>query len=120
MQAQDDIEDLKVQLEEGKIKRQHKEECEAIRRLIGAEPPRSETQKALNELEKELVALETENTAAARTLDIRKKQFSLLLHVVGVSCDFRAGFPSGLFVSAYSIMFVERYCNSRTLIILKT
>jgi THO complex subunit 7 len=81
-QAQDDIEDLKVQLEEGKIERQHKEDCEAIRRLIGAQPPRSETQKALNELEKELVALEAEKTAAARTLDIRKKQFSLLLHVV--------------------------------------
>ncbi|KAL3698482.1 hypothetical protein R1sor_012558 [Riccia sorocarpa] len=81
-QAQADIEDLKVQLEEGKIERQHKEECEAIRRLIGAQPPRSETQKALNDLEKELVILEAENTAAARTLDIRKKQFSLLLHVV--------------------------------------
>ncbi|KAG6546585.1 hypothetical protein Mapa_011774 [Marchantia paleacea] len=81
-QAQDDIEDLKLQLEEGKIERQHKEECEAIRRLIGAQPPRSETQKALNELEKELVILEAENTAAARTLEIRKKQFALLLHVV--------------------------------------
>ncbi|KAL2613043.1 hypothetical protein R1flu_024735 [Riccia fluitans] len=81
-QAQADIEDLKVQLEEGKIERQHKEECEAIRRLIGAQPPRSETQKALNELEKELLILEAENTAAARTLDIRRKQFSLLLHVV--------------------------------------
>lgn len=82
MQAQTDIENLKVQLEESKIERQHKEECEAIRRLIGAQPARSETQKVLDELTKELSALEAENMAASRTLELRKKQFSLLLHVV--------------------------------------
>ncbi|KAH9308952.1 hypothetical protein KI387_036863, partial [Taxus chinensis] len=82
LQAQSDIEDLKQQLEESKIERQHKEECEAIRRLIAAQPPRYETQKTLSELEKEIAVLEAENTAASRTLDLRKKQFSLLLHVV--------------------------------------
>ncbi|EOA21696.1 hypothetical protein CARUB_v10002122mg [Capsella rubella] len=39
VQAQADIEDLKKQLEESKIERQHKEECEAIRKLISAQPP---------------------------------------------------------------------------------
>jgi THO complex subunit 7 len=73
---------LKVQLEEAKIERQHKEECEAIRRLIAAQPPRAETQRQLNELEKELVGMEAENFAASRTLELRKKQFGLLLHVV--------------------------------------
>lgn len=82
VQAQADIEELKVQLEESKIERQHKEECEAIRRLIGAQPPRSETQKVLDELAKELSALEADNMAASRTLELRKKQFALLLHVV--------------------------------------
>lgn len=82
LQAQSDIEDLKKQLEESKIERQHKEECEAIRRLIAVQPPRSETQKIISELEKEIAALEASNTAASRTLDLRKKQFSLLLHVV--------------------------------------
>ena len=81
-QAQRDIEELKVQLEEAKIERQHKEECEAIRKLIAAQSPRLATQKQLNELEKELVHLEAENFAAHRTIELRKKQFSLLLHVV--------------------------------------
>ncbi|KAL6964957.1 THO complex subunit 7A [Sarracenia purpurea var. burkii] len=82
LQAQADIEDLKKQLEESKIERQHKEECEAIRKLVAMQPPRSETQKIITELEKEIAILEKENTAASRTLELRKKQFALLLHVV--------------------------------------
>ncbi|XP_077251475.1 THO complex subunit 7A-like [Tasmannia lanceolata] len=82
LHAQNDIEDLKKQLEESKIERQHKEECEAIRRLIALQPPRSETQKIISDLEKEIGGLEAENTAGSRTLELRKKQFSLLLHVV--------------------------------------
>ncbi|WCJ27780.1 Tho complex subunit 7/Mft1p [Euphorbia peplus] len=81
-QAQSDIEDLKKQLEESKIERKHKEECEAIRKLIAMQPPRSETQKIIQNLEKEISGLEAENTAASRLLELRKKQFALLLHVV--------------------------------------
>lgn len=84
VQAQADIEDLKKQLEESKIERQHKEECEAIRKLIATQPPRSETQKIISQLEKEIAALDAENTAGSRLLELRKKQFALLLHVV---CD---------------------------------
>lgn len=80
--VQTDIEELKKQLEESKIERQHKEECEAIRKLISAQPPRSETQKSIREIEKEIAALEAENTAGSRLLELRKKQFALLLHVV--------------------------------------
>lgn len=82
LQAQIDIEDLKKQLEESKIERQHKEECEAIRKLIAMQPPRAQTQKVINDLEKEIALLESENTASSRTLELRKKQFTLLLHVV--------------------------------------
>ncbi|KAL6564932.1 THO complex subunit 7A [Orobanche minor] len=82
LQAQGDIEVLKKQLEESKIERQHKEECEAIRMLVAIQPPRSETQKIITELEKEIAMLEAENTSGSRTLDLRKKQFALLLHVV--------------------------------------
>ncbi|KAL3518796.1 hypothetical protein ACH5RR_021385 [Cinchona calisaya] len=82
LQAQDDIEDLKKQLEASKIERLHKEECEAIRKLIALQPPRSETQKIISELEREIEMLEAENTAGSRTLELRKKQFALLLHVV--------------------------------------
>ncbi|ONK64647.1 uncharacterized protein A4U43_C07F28360 [Asparagus officinalis] len=82
LQAQADIEELKKQLEESKIERKHKEECEAIRRLIALQPARSETQKVISDLEKEISSLEAENIAGMRTLDLRRKQFSLLLHVV--------------------------------------
>ncbi|KAI5673490.1 hypothetical protein M9H77_13854 [Catharanthus roseus] len=82
LQTQADIEDLKKQLEESKIERQHKEECEAIRKLIAMQPPRSETQKLISELEREIAMLEAENTGSSRTLELRKKQFALLLHVV--------------------------------------
>lgn len=82
LQAQDDIEDLKKQLEDSKIERHHKEECETIRKLIATQPPRSETQKVITELEKEIALLEAENIAGSRTLELRKKQFALLLHVV--------------------------------------
>ena len=82
LQAQVDIEDHKKQLEESKVERRHKEECEAIRKLIALQPPRSETQKVITELEKEIAALDAENTAGSRLLELRKKQFSLLLHVV--------------------------------------
>ncbi|KAL2535965.1 THO complex subunit 7A [Forsythia ovata] len=82
IRAHTDIEDLKKQLEESKAERQHKEECEAIRKLIAMQPPRSETQKIITDLEKEIALLEAENTAGSRTLELRKKQFALLLHVV--------------------------------------
>ncbi|KAF3658677.1 THO complex subunit 7B [Capsicum chinense] len=82
LQAQAEIEDLKRQLEESKKERQHKEECESIRKLVAMQPPRSETQKVITELEKEIAMLGTENTASSRTLELRKKQFALLLHVV--------------------------------------
>ncbi|XVF30508.1 hypothetical protein REPUB_Repub16aG0064000 [Reevesia pubescens] len=82
LQAQTDIEDLKKQLEKSKIERQHKEECESNRKLISTQPPRSETQKSITELEKGIAALEAVNTAGSRLLELRKKQFALLLHVV--------------------------------------
>ncbi|CAN6312440.1 unnamed protein product [Urochloa humidicola] len=82
LQARTDIEDLKKQLVQSKIERQHKEECEAIRRLISLQPPRSETEKLIADLEKEIADLEAENVACVRTLELRKKQFALLLHVV--------------------------------------
>ncbi|XP_010504178.1 PREDICTED: THO complex subunit 7B [Camelina sativa] len=81
-QAKTEIEDLKKQLEESKIDRLHKEECETIRKLISAQPPRSETEKVIYELNKEIAELEAESTASWRLLELRKKQFALLLHVV--------------------------------------
>ncbi|KAM1686234.1 hypothetical protein TB1_033405 [Malus domestica] len=73
---------LKKQLEESKIEGRHKEECESIRKLIATQPPRSETLKIISDLEKEITALDAENTTSSRTLEPRKKQFAQLLHVV--------------------------------------
>ncbi|KAI3682977.1 hypothetical protein L1987_83403 [Smallanthus sonchifolius] len=53
LEAQDDIVDLKKQLEESKVERKHKEECQT-----------------------DIAALEAENTATSRTLELRKKQFA--------------------------------------------
>ncbi|KAE8810987.1 THO complex subunit 7A [Hordeum vulgare] len=61
--------------------RQHKEECEAIRKLISSQPPRSEIEKLIANLEKEIANLEAENEACTRMLELRKKQFALILHV---------------------------------------
>ncbi|KAF8045954.1 hypothetical protein N665_4190s0004 [Sinapis alba] len=81
-QAKGEIEELKKQLEESKVERQHKEECETIRKLISAQPPRLETEKVIYELKREIGELEAESTASWRLLELRKKQFALLLHVV--------------------------------------
>ncbi|PON49522.1 THO complex subunit 7/Mft [Trema orientale] len=82
LQAQSDILLLKKQLEESKVERQHKEECEAVRKLIAAQPPRSQTQRLISELEREIAALDADNTATSRLLELRKKQFALVLHLV--------------------------------------
>ncbi|PQM39159.1 THO complex subunit 7A-like [Prunus yedoensis var. nudiflora] len=50
--------------------------------MIATQPPRSETLKIISDLEKEIAALDAENTASLRMLELRKKQFALLLHVV--------------------------------------
>ncbi|KAL5066080.1 hypothetical protein RYX36_027817 [Vicia faba] len=81
-QAQVNIEDHKKQLEESKFERRYKEECGAIRKSIALQPLRCETHKVITELEKEIAALDAENTAGLRLLELRKNQFSLLLHVV--------------------------------------
>lgn len=103
LQAQSDIEDLKKLLLESKIERQHKEECEAIRKLIALQPPRSQTQKLIMDLEKEIAALDAENTASSRMLELRKKQFALLLHVV---CAFCYSFAF-LLLDAYQLCMTE-------------
>lgn len=81
-QVRAEIENHVHELETAKSERKHKEECEAIRRLIAAQPPRAETEGAIFKLLAEQTRLETENGTAARTLDLRKKQFALLLHAV--------------------------------------
>ncbi|GBG69431.1 hypothetical protein CBR_g4125 [Chara braunii] len=79
---QAEIESSKLQLEDAKQTRQHKVECEAIRRLITAEPARELSQKAISVLEADIAGLERECLSITKTLDLRRKQFALLLHAV--------------------------------------
>ncbi|XP_078179096.1 THO complex subunit 7B-like [Carex rostrata] len=81
-QAKSDIEELKKQLEMSRVERRHKEECEAVRKLVASWPPRSETERLITDLQAEIADLEAEDVSCVRMLDLRRKQFSLLLHVV--------------------------------------
>eukprot|EP00898_Chlorokybus_atmophyticus_P000694 jgi/Chlat1/1625/Chrsp127S01945 len=69
-----EIEALKVELESAQKYKQEQEEYEGLRKICSQHPPQTE--------EKELAGLEEEAAAASRTLDLRKKQFALLLHVM--------------------------------------
>jgi THO complex subunit 7 len=64
------------------VERRHKEECEAVRKLVASWPPRSETERLITNLQAEIAELEAEDASCVRMLDLRRKQFSLLLHVV--------------------------------------
>eukprot|EP00240_Pyramimonas_obovata_P014235 CAMPEP_0118932564 /NCGR_PEP_ID=MMETSP1169-20130426/10496_1 /TAXON_ID=36882 /ORGANISM="Pyramimonas obovata, Strain CCMP722" /LENGTH=201 /DNA_ID=CAMNT_0006875241 /DNA_START=200 /DNA_END=805 /DNA_ORIENTATION=+ len=80
LQVQGEIEELKVTLEKAREERAHKEEYEVLRRLCMEHPARSETRTAIATLEKDIAALENESAQANGVLELRKKQFALLLH----------------------------------------
>jgi THO complex subunit 7 len=80
--TKDEIAALKADLDGARLDRQHKEEYEALRRLCVQFPSRSNTTARLASLEAEIAELETESEATASKLDLRKKQFALLLHLV--------------------------------------
>ncbi|KAK7394951.1 hypothetical protein VNO78_15492 [Psophocarpus tetragonolobus] len=82
LEAERDIEDLKKCLEESKVERRHKEECEAIRKLISLQPPRSHTLNLISIFHNQISSLDSDNTSSSRLLDLRKKQFALFLHIV--------------------------------------
>jgi THO complex subunit 7 len=77
-----EIEELKVQLEQERVVRQHKEEYEAIARLINELPARQDTENAIAALEGDLSELERDENSLQQKMDLRTKQFHLLLHTV--------------------------------------
>ena len=80
--ARGDIEELKTNLDSARLERQHKEEYEALRRLCMQYPSRATTEAANAQLASEIGTLEADGEATARKLELRKKQFALLLHAV--------------------------------------
>ena len=78
--AEADIRALRDDLDAARQDRRHKEEYETLRRLCVQLPSRSDTQAACADLETQIAALTKESDEASSKLDLRKKQFALLLH----------------------------------------
>lgn len=81
-QAKQDIETKKRELQEARIVRQHNEEYETIRVLISEEMPRAKTQEQIQAIEQEISSIQAEGLKTEQTIERRRKQFALLLHVI--------------------------------------
>jgi hypothetical protein len=82
LQTQNEIEQLKLELDAARIERQNQEECESFRETIAAEPSRAHSMKSIKETQQEIAEMERELAATALIVEHRKKQFALLMHVV--------------------------------------
>jgi acyl transferase domain-containing protein len=82
LQTQNEIEQLKLELDAARIERQNQEECESIRETIAAEPSRAQSMKSIEETQEEISEMERELAATALIVEHRKKPFALLMHVV--------------------------------------
>lgn len=76
-----------MKLEGARKERQHQEECELIRQQVAAQPSRQHTMGEIAQLEADVEALERDNVAAGKLLELRRKQFALLLHTVRVEVE---------------------------------
>mmetsp|Transcript_10070 Transcript_10070/g.11766 ORF Transcript_10070/g.11766 Transcript_10070/m.11766 type:complete len:207 (+) Transcript_10070:207-827(+) len=79
-QAQGDLETLRGDLEVAQVERKQREEYELLRRLCTEHPVRRTSHAAISNIEKEIKTLESENAIASNKLELRRKQFALLLH----------------------------------------
>jgi THO complex subunit 7 len=77
-----DIVSLKQELEKQKVIRKNKEEYDAIAKLINELPSRETLQKELDKVSKELSLIESESAVVNSKLDLRTKQFQLLLYSI--------------------------------------
>jgi len=77
-----EIEKLKIELEEEKQIRKNKEEYEILGGVINSFPSRSETQKEIEQLHGEIESLLNEETSINTKIDLRTKQFQLLLFAI--------------------------------------
>lgn len=81
-QARADIEKLTEQLADAKRERAHREQYEALARVINEHPDRAATLREIGSLDQELVTLDKRRDATDAGLSLRTKQFQLLLHTV--------------------------------------
>lgn len=76
------IERLKQELEQAKRIRKHKEEAEAVARVVRRFPPRSETQQQLAAANSEAQELQQRLREMESQVDLRGKQFRVLVQAV--------------------------------------
>ena len=76
------LEALRNDLRAAKAERAHKEECEALAAAVNKYPSRVETGSAIDALRAEETALMEQDNAVRRQLDLRSKQFRLLMHSI--------------------------------------
>lgn len=77
--AKEDIEKTKVELQEAKTVRKNRIEYDVLAKIINEQPDRKETDEKLSQLKKELGNLEEVREQLERKLDMRRKQFHVLV-----------------------------------------
>jgi THO complex subunit 7 len=81
-QTTEDISRLRGELELARIERNHKEEYDLLARKILELPSRQESLAAAKALDGEIAELETEAQRLESTIDLRSKQFALVMHLI--------------------------------------
>ena len=77
-----DIEKLTEELRVAKKVRQYKEQYEALAKLVNRHPSKPTTTREQADLQVELQKLGEEKSRLDEQIDIRKKQFALLMHTI--------------------------------------
>lgn len=80
--TQTELASLREEWEEERVRRRHREEYEQMKRLINEMETRAETQASIAQVEAEIGAIDADAERSQSHLDLRKKQFHLLLHTL--------------------------------------
>lgn len=80
--ANEQISECKKDLDEGKTIRKNRLEYDSLARVIAKQPNRQETTKQIESLDQELQAMKEKQELLASKLELRKKQFHLLIHTI--------------------------------------
>lgn len=70
--VQGEIQQKKEELEESKLRKQHQEEYEQLKKLIMNYPKRSETEAAIQKTRSEIAELQRESRKLDQTIEVRQ------------------------------------------------
>ena len=80
--TQEDIVHLKETLLNERLRRQHKEEYETVSRIINKHRPRKDLEADIAKLRGKMEELEGDHREVSNQIDMRRKQFHLLMHSI--------------------------------------